>query len=256
MLDTIILARQAGAAQKMSKSRTSVAPILEPAAPFQVGETLDYRIGWSSFANAASLELSVPERRDLYGWQTWHFRTNLRTIRSVRALFPIDDQFDSYTDISTRESRQFETYRSELGKKETHILRLAPKGERSPAPGATVVVPPGTQDPLGALFELRGVDWQHRPEIRVPVFDGQDIYEMRAHVDGPPAQIRVGAGNFRASRIVIETFQNGGKNSNLQVAVWLANDREHTPILITADLDFGAVQVELISENPGANAVR
>lgn len=245
-------ASQTGNTRRTPRGRAGAATSArESAMPFQVGETLDYRIGWSSFANAASLELSVPERRNLYGWQTWHFRAALHTVRPARALFAIDDQFDSYTDISSLESRQFEIYRSELGKKEVEVSHLVAKGQRSSAPGGAVVVLPGTQDPLGAIFALRGVDWQHRLEVRVPVYDGHDIYEMRARLDRVPEDVRVEAGNFRASRVVIEAFQSGKQDSAIQAALWIADDRDRTPILITAQLGFGDVRVELISARPG-----
>lgn len=244
----ISFAGQASGVQRAPKGRPGMfAASPEIPAPFQVGEILDYHIGWSSFANAASLELSVTERRNLYGWQTWHFRAALHTVRPVRRLFEIDDQFDSYTDISTSASRQFEIYRNELGTRETQISHLVSKGAKSPVPGAAVVVLPGTQDPLGMIFALRGVDWERRPYLSLPVYDGHDIYEMRAHTDGVPEKINVDAGSFTASRIVIEAFQREEKDSTVQVAVWIANNRERTPVLIAAKLGFGDVRAELVS---------
>src|SRR5215831_1562898 len=82
--------------RKSGPLRPSTAP--EIAMPFGTGETLDYRIGWAAFGTAANLEMKVPERRDLYGWRTWHLQAAFHTTRPVRNLFAIDDQFDSYTD--------------------------------------------------------------------------------------------------------------------------------------------------------------
>src|SRR5580704_17907110 len=85
--------------------------------PFRVGELLKYQVSWASLATAAAVELSVPERREFYGWQTWHLRASAHTANPVRALFAIDDQFDSYTDATSLESRQYETHLSEMGRK-------------------------------------------------------------------------------------------------------------------------------------------
>jgi hypothetical protein len=84
--------------------KNAPAPAKDLHAPFRAGETLNYRIAWSAFSNAASLQVSVPERRILFGWPTWHFRASLHTLNPVRNFFAIDDEFDSYTDSSTTES--------------------------------------------------------------------------------------------------------------------------------------------------------
>ncbi len=66
--------------------------------PFKAGEKLNYQVGWSAFLSAASVQLSVPEQRDFYGSNTWHFRATAHTQGTARSLFTIDDEFDSYTD--------------------------------------------------------------------------------------------------------------------------------------------------------------
>ncbi len=96
--------------------------------PFRIGEKLDYRVAWATFANAASIELTVPERRDLMGWGTWHFRASAHTLSPMRALIAVDDQFDSYTDAATLESRQYETYLNEMGRKQTEVFNFLAEG--------------------------------------------------------------------------------------------------------------------------------
>ena len=53
--------------------------------PFRVGETLNYRVSWATFSSAASVQVSIPEHRDLFGWGTWHFRASIHT-RKPRAF--------------------------------------------------------------------------------------------------------------------------------------------------------------------------
>jgi hypothetical protein len=247
---------QVAPAHKSAKSRASAPSAnAEVPMPFRVGEKLNYRIAWSSFATAAVLELSVPERRELFGWRTWHFQAAFHTVRPVRTLFAIDDQFDSYTDASSLESRQFEIYLNELGKSETHVLRLTLAGQPLRTPGAVVVLP-GTRDPLGMLFTLRAVDWQRTPELSVPVYDGNDLYEMRAHLETASDTAQVDAGSFAASRISIRVFQNEKENPGIHFTIWLANDAARTPVLIAAELPFGSLRVELTSASRGVPASR
>lgn len=251
----VALRAQVAPSRKPPRKDASAAPAApaEIAMPFRVGEKLDYRITWSAFPNAAELQTSIPERRELFGWQTWHFRAAFHTTGSVRKLFAIDDQFDSYTDRATLECRQFESYLNELGKTETNVMHLVASGQPRRAPGGEVVVAAGTRDPLGMLFTLRGADWQHMPELRAPVYNGQDIYEMRARLENASETVTVDAGNFRASRIAIRVFQYDKEVTAIHFTLWIANDAAHTPVLVAATLPFGDLRVELTRQAANAN---
>jgi uncharacterized protein DUF3108 len=219
----------------------------EPRMPFRIGEKLEYRVTWASFTNAASIELTVPERRDLMGWGTWHFRASAHTLSPMRAFIAVDDQFDSYTDAATLESRQYETYLNEMGEKQTEVFHFRAEGQPSRADVAGVVVTPGTRDPLGAVYALRGVDWPQTPDFRAPVYDGHDVYDMRARLDVPAETVAVAAGNFSVSKISIRLFQRGKEVPGTSFAAWLANDAARTPVLLIAEMPFGNLRVELVS---------
>jgi hypothetical protein len=235
-------------ADKKSKSRGPAKNVVNDVPmPFRIGEKLNYHVAWAAFPTAASVQLSVPERRDLFGWGTWHFRASAHTQSPVRSLFVIDDEFDSYTDASTLESRQFEMHLDEMGRKHDEVLAVAYEGQPTRAPGPKIIVLPGTRDPLGAFYALRGVDWQHTTEFRVPVFDGRDVYEMLARLEAPGDKVTAEAGVYSASRLSIHLFQHGKEVSETSFSVWLAHDAARTPVLMQAELPFGSLRVELTS---------
>ena len=251
-ITTILLVACALIAQTVPPRTSPKKPAMKPppalpeaSMPFHPGERLDYRIAWTTFTNAATLELGVPERRDLYGWRTWHFQAAFHTERTVRSLFTIDDQFDSYTDATSLECHQLESYLNELGKSYTKVLHLIPQGAPPRTPDAAVVVLPGTRDPLGMLFTLRSVDWQHTPEVRSPVYDGQNLYEMRAHVEALVDQEKVDAGSFSTARVGVSVFRNQKEDSAIHFTIWFANTPARTPVQIAAQLPFGSLHVEL-----------
>ena len=215
--------------------------------PFHVGETLKYQVAWATFTTAAAVQMNVKERRDLLGWGTWHFQAFAHTVSPVRSLFAIDDQFDSYTDAASLESRQYEMYLNEMGKKQDRVFHLLPMGQSPRGDVPRVAVLPGTRDPLGALYALRGVDWQKTPEFRTPVYDGRDIYELRARAVAASELISVAAGKYSATRISIRLFQHDKEVSGMSFSAWLANDSAHTPVQMQADLPFGNLRVELTS---------
>ncbi|HXX19764.1 MAG TPA: DUF3108 domain-containing protein [Candidatus Acidoferrum sp.] len=240
----------AGQPQQHTATKSKLAPMpasKEQLMPFRTGETLNYRVSWSAFSNAASLQLSAPERRDIFGWHAWHFRGEAHTLSPVRSFITIDDQLDSYTDAFTLESRQYETHLNELGKSTNEIQRLTPTGQRSRAPAPIVMVLPGTRDPLGALYTLRGVDWQRTHEVRAPVYDGHNVLDMRAALESAGESVKVPAGAYMASRVSIRVFQNQKELDAIHLTMWIASDSARTPVQMEADLPFGSLRAELTS---------
>lgn len=219
----------------------------EQPVPFRVGETLSYRVSWSAFSNAASLLLAIPERRDLFGFQTWHFRGEAHTLSSLHSFVPVDDQFDSYTDAVTLDCRQFESHQNEMGKSSNQVERFSQSGQPTHLPPPLVMVPPGTRDPLGALYALRSADWLRLQELRMPVYDGHQLYELRAAREATNDAISVAAGKYTAIRISIRLFQYEKELTNVHYVMWMATDATRTPALMEADMPFGTVRAELTS---------
>jgi len=247
MLAAVTLAGQAKHKSSHAPKDDPKSTLKEVAPPFRIGEQLDYRVAWSTFATAATVRMAVAERRNLYGWDTWHLRAVTHTLSPLRVLFAIDDQFDSYTDARTLESRQFEMYLREQGKEENDVLHLIAKGAPGRGNGPNVIVAPGTLDPVGALYALRQMDWLRVPETTAPVFDGRKLYEMRAKFAAASEQVTVPAGTFPAARIDVVVFQQGSETPGATFAVWLAHNPPRTPVLVQADLPFGSLRVELTS---------
>lgn len=253
LLDPVWFLSAAPGSPRSPQHKQKTAPVPAPKeqpVPFRAGETLTYRISWSVFSNAASLELSAPERRELFGWETWHFRGIAHTLSSVRSLFPIDDQFDSYTDAATLDSHQFETHLNEMGRSTNQVLRLAPAGKPSNLPPPITIVPLGTRDALGAVYALRDVDWHNTVDFHTPVYDGRDLYELRASRESTDESVKVPAGAYSTWHISIRVFQSQKELSGVHYRMWIASDAARTPVVMQAELPFGTLRAELISRTP------
>lgn len=222
-------------------------PVKPVAMPFRAGETLNYRVSWSAFSNAASVQLSVPEQRDLFGYSTWHFRAQAHTLNPVRSLFSVDDQFDSYADQQSLATRQYETHLDELGKIDDRVFHFISPGQASHMPAPSVVVLPGTSDPLATLYVLRHIDWNRTPEFRGTVYDGRDLYEITAKRDASDEQVAIAAGTYSASRISIDPFQHEKPVPGVHLIVWIADDAARTPVLMQAQLPIGNLRAEITS---------
>lgn len=236
---------------KRSKPRAKppATPVAPPAAPvpFRSGEVLQYRVLFSKYAvNAARIETNIIEQRNFYGRSAWHFRATAHTTDTMRMLFPIDDQFDSYTAAANLFSLQYEMYLHEQGKAQTNLYRMSSDGEPAPADATAVRVAPGTRDAISFLYNLRAADWQHTPELRAPVFDGHHLYDVVARIDTPQGTAAVPAGNFAAFRVALHVFDHGKEMTDTRLWLWITKDPAHTPVLVEAEIPFGTARIELL----------
>jgi hypothetical protein len=232
--------------RKPAKDATTAKDAPKAAAvPFAAGEILDYNVSWAAFPSAATLHLSVIERRNLYGWDTWHLRATGSTENPVRRIFEIDDEFDSYTDAVTLASHQYEMYLNEIGKVEKSMMELTPQGTVPRGGIASVIVPPGTRDPIALFQSMRARDWDHSTEMRTPVFDGHTLYDVRANREGADEQVAVPAGNFRATKIAVHIYKGGTEMQQIRFTLWLAKNAARTPAAMEAELPFGTFRMEL-----------
>ena len=223
------------------------AAVREAAVPFRGGERLAFQVLFSKFTvKAAALELTVVERQTFFGRPAWHFRAKAQTVDTVRILYPLDDQFDSYTDAVRLISLQYEMYLRESGERQDRTWRMDTGEEPLAAGVAAARVVPGTRDPLGLLYVLRATDWKKSPELRVPVFDGRHLYEVQARLAESGGEVKVPAGRFSASHIRVQVFEGGGHElADTTFSLWLAEDANRTPVLIEAELPIGSARVEL-----------
>jgi hypothetical protein len=243
---SIGLAQQSKHSKQRAKTPAApAAPIAIPV-PFRPGEILEYRVLFSKYAvNAAKIETTVVEQRNFFGHPAWHFRAIAHTMDTTRALFAIDDQFDSYTSAANLFSLQYEMYLHEQGKAQTNLYRMTADGDPAPPDVTALRVTPGTRDAISFLYNLRAADWQHSPELRVPVFDGRRLYDVVARIDTPQGIVSVPAGNFPAFRVALRLFDHGKELADTRLWLWITKDAAHTPVLVEAEIPFGTARLEL-----------
>lgn len=249
MAASFIAAAQSKRTAKPSPDISKQAPHAA-AVPFNAGEHLSFRVIWSKFSvNAATIQLAVVERRDFFGRMAWHFRALAQTIDTMHIVYPLDDQLDSYTDASQLNSIQYEMYLHEQGKQQTNSWRLISDGSPAPSNVTAARVSPGTRDPISLLYILRAADWKNAPQLRVPVFDGKNLYEVVAHLESSSEQAVVPAGQFSASKIGVRVYDHGQELSNTHFEVWLAQDATRTPVLVETELPIGTARLEMTAKN-------
>lgn len=222
-----------------------------PELPLKTGEVLNYTANVSKLDNVATLTLKVAGKGNFLGKNVWHLQAAAHTLKPLRIVFELDDQFDSYSDSGTLASLQYEMRLNERGEKVKSIQRMTATAKEPASPEATQArVAPGTRDPLGFMQFLRTTDWSSTREVRSPVYDGHKLYDVRAKLASAAAAVGVPAGDFRASKIEIHVFENGVESKDASFTLYLANDEVRTPVLLEAIMPVATARVELVKDLP------
>lgn len=229
----------------------------EAALPLKTGEVLNYTADVAKLDNVATLTLKVAGQGSFLGKSVWHLQAAAHTLKPLRVVFELDDQFDSYSDARTLESLQYEMRLNERGQKVQSIQRMTATG-RDPAKANTTEarVVPGTRDPLGMMQYLRTVDWKETREVSSPVYDGHKLYEVRAKLGNASVAVGVPAGDYRATKIEIHVFENGVESKDASFALYLANDAARTPVLLEAVMPIATARVALAKEEQQSHDAR
>ncbi|MGB7438111.1 MAG: DUF3108 domain-containing protein [Candidatus Acidiferrum sp.] len=220
----------------------------EPRFLLRQGETLEYNANLPKLnSTIADLKIVASEKRnaDSKGG-AWHLQAFAHTENPYRMVFPLDDQFDSYSNDGSMTSLQYEMHLNERGQKVDSIERMLASPSDPPPEGASAVrVPPGTRDPLGMLQYLRSVDWNSISEVRSPVFDGRKLYDVRAVLVDKATPVNVPAGNFNTTKIELHVSDNGTEMKDAHFLLYLTNDTSRLPVLLEAVLPVATARVEL-----------
>jgi|SRR5579859_319844 len=236
-------------ATKTDKNKKTASPA--PELPLKTGEVLNYTANVSKLDNVATLTLKVAGKGNFLGKNVWHLQAAAHTLKPLRIVFELDDQFDSYSDSGTLASLQYEMRLNERGEKVQSIQRMTSTGKEPASKEATQArVVPGTRDPLGFMQFLRTTDWSSTKQVSSPVYDGHKLYDVRAKLASGSAAVGVPAGDFRASKIEIHVFENGVESKDASFTLYLANDAVRTPVLLEAIMPIAAARVELVKELP------
>jgi len=234
-----------GVRQPVDKKKTAV--VAEAASPLRTGETWQYSANVSKLSNVANLLLKVAEKRNFLGKNAWHLQAFAHTENPLRMMFALDDQFDSYSDVGTLVSMQYEMHLNEKGQTVDSVQRMSPSvKEPAPANVTAARVLPGTRDPLGMMQYLRTVDWTKTPEVRSPVYDGHKLYDVHARLEARGEPVTVPAGNFNTLKIELRVLDNGAEMKDAHFLLYLSNTDARLPVLLEAEMPFATARVELV----------
>ncbi|HEV7889852.1 MAG TPA: DUF3108 domain-containing protein [Pyrinomonadaceae bacterium] len=223
---------------------TPAASAALPALPFKPGDELNYNfflgngpqpIGTASFR--------VRARARYFNRDGLLFNASLQTAGAGATLFPVNDQFNSYVDITTMLPFRAEQTIAE-GPRRARFVVSSDQGSGTATfdDGARVEVPAGTHDLLSVFFALRSFDLTPGKRTNVSLLVNKRprvlvITALRR------AELSLAGQQIPAVELALATNDPTGDRFNLRL--WVSTDKRRLPLRLTATTPLGPVRADL-----------
>jgi hypothetical protein len=230
-------------AEKTTQDRT--APD-KAAAPFVVGEQINYDISWSNFIVAGELTLQTKERAQFYGRDAYHVTAEAQSVGIVKALnYRLNDQYESFVDSSSLAPFRGNKI-SHHGKKLVQSsFAIDPGGHTARlADGKSIEVPRDTYDMASVLFAIRGMSQTPGSSKTLNVIEDGKVYTIKVEPE-TREKAYTRAATYDAFRIAVKLIEDGKPTDAHKIRIYLTRDRQRLPVLITAEPPWGQIRIEM-----------
>ena len=208
--------------------------------PYRVGERLTYNVSYSSFPDAAHVELEVVSRGVHFGREAIQLRGHLETTGVINvALLAINNDYVTYIDPATGlPFRAEETARD--------AIRAASSVDDFNQPaGNDAITPPqkgsaGIYDFVSAFYRARALPLVSGAVYNFSVRGQSSDYQAELRVVGKE-RVRTNVGSFPAIVTQIKVNTSSIKN----IKAYFSEDPGHVPVLVTARVSSGDLRAEL-----------
>ena len=229
------------------------APVKEP--PFGVGERLRYSMEFSVM-RAGRSEMSIVGVDSSFGRPAFHFRSRVKSTRTVDLIYKVRDVIEAWFDVSGLYSWRYDRYVREGGYRSrkffdyNHRTGWASVSNEN-GPKGVVRFTPFSHNIISALYWVRCQPLEAGVDLRVPLHDQSVQYPLTVKVYGIE-EVKVPAGTFRCWKVepVIESeglFKMAGR-----LLVWLTDDDLRIPVMMASKIPVGSIVGRLVEYRPGA----
>lgn len=236
---------------ELSATLAAESPARSDAAPFTVGETLAYDVGWT-LLNAGTLTLSLA---DDPGGRGRRITGAAKVADALAGLYPLEYQAETLVDGRSLLPRRA-TVRQREGRRQRtritvfdHAARRA-HFEQVGGRQADVSIPADAHDMLSALYALRARrTLTPGARLSLSVCDSGRLYTALLSVGGSE-NVDTPAGRFDAYRLTPVVRNAAGQTEKLGVTLWLTSDARRLPVRLEVELAVGRFVIALRSITP------
>lgn len=218
-------------------------PSLLQAAPFNVGEKLEYSLSWGNIPAGNSV-MEITELVDLNGQNAYHLLSTTLSNKFVSSFYKVNSRINSYVDISNISSLKIEiTERTGSRKKHEKIYIDSKKNKIIYNKNGEETVhdaPKNIYDSVSSIYYLRTRSLNAGEKINIKIFSSGKIYNVTINVLKRET-ITVGSKTFNTIKIHSVIMNNDMSKKKGETFIWLNNDEYKTPVRIETKIKIGSI---------------
>jgi hypothetical protein len=221
--------------------------------PFRPGERLVFNLHWGIIPAGEAVLETLPVTV-INGMPSYHFVLHVRTNSVLDMIFKVRNRIEGYADIGMTRSLLYTKNQHEGKTIRKVVVNFDWENNRAiytnfDQQEKTVLILPGTFDPLSVLFYTRLLDMKLDSEIQCPITNGKKSIVVNATVVRRET-VTVPGGIF--DTLLLETeikdFGEGSeKSSGTRIRLWVTADNRKIPVKIESKVTVGNLSAELIS---------
>jgi hypothetical protein len=229
-----------------AQNRRDVADISFSPGIYRVGERLTYNVSFSSFINAAHIELFIANGGMLFDRPGLEIRAHIETTEVVNvALYSINNDYATFIDPATGiPFRSTQVIREGGTSSDSTSEYNAPLGSEAIPDKLRMGEFPGRFDFLSVIYRLRALPLSARSTYYFNIVYDQIEYKAQLKVVGQEI-IRTKVGSFNTIIAEVRTSADTRFN-DYKLRVYFSDDERHVPVLITARHKAGDIRAELV----------
>lgn len=263
-LSAVLISPSIAAAAESLHAEKTGSPSIDPGPPLTMGERLTYSIEWNPpwylffwpKMHAADAELQITEDGEFKGRKAYRivFKAQSSGILARISGMTIDDEFIFLSEPHTfctfsvskkiregKRKRQIDVeYRRET--KQLHILELDESVTPAKIKKDTLKedIPPCVQDPLSALYFLRGIPLR-KDSVHTSVIGHDDVVKEVKSKVLKLETVKTSEGKIPAWKIDTVALLGGLFKKGGQFKIWLSADERQVPLQFEVKVNIGRV---------------
>lgn len=219
------------------------------ASALQIGEKLNYAIKWNGLL-AAKMSLQT-EKATKENKPFYRLELKLATVGLARDIFELNNHYTAFVDTKTNLPTIVERQLQQGTKPEQSILIYdQEKHTVKVANEKPIAILPKTQDLSSILWAIRTASLNPDGE-RIALFNASDKKTSFIEVAlGSLEEINSPTGKTTARELIVRLEdQEKVLSDKYSIRVWVSDDKQRIPLLITAKPSFGKVTIELLKSD-------
>lgn len=220
---------------------------------WQEGENLTYRVFYEALltgqVNAGEATISVqPSKMDFEGRPTHHLVGIGRSKGTFNFFFKVRDRFESYVDQEHLIPYLFVRRTREGGYKKDDDVYFNQKTHMATSRDTTMGVPPNVHDFVSALYYARNLSLEQVQKdggFKINFFLDDTTYRSFVRYDGIEV-VETSMGRFRCIKLSPMAATGKVFSEKYPMSVWVTDDKNRVPILVSSAVVVGSVKMELI----------